>query len=167
MPWCAYGVHGEPTAHELTRDRGDPDHPGRRARSPEVGHRGRRAHGTSYDSPARARFASPATRDAIIGVRRLQPQSQLGDVPAELEGALPDVSYKMLRGGVDGRIPFGGVLALTLGFDYLGVLSAGEVYDRFTGPGIGAIDLRAGFAVTVTLGIEMRVMGDYTRFFYA
>ena len=89
------------------------------------------------------------------------------DPPPDIADSLPGVSYAVLRGGIDGRVPLGSVLALTAGFDYLGALSAGDVYNRFTGPSIGGIAARAGFAVTVTEGIEMRLGAEYTRFFYA
>ena len=84
-----------------------------------------------------------------------------------LVGALPDVSYKYMRVGVDGRAPLGSVFNLFAGFDYLGPLEAGEVYERFTAPSVGGIGARFGMAFTLDAGFEIRLMGEYTRMFYA
>ncbi len=88
----------------------------------------------------------------------------------EAEGALgdevPSASYKFLRVGVDGRIPIGPV-ALTVFFDYLGALSAGTVYDRFTGSSIGGIATGGGFVVPIASGFEVRLGAEYERWFYA
>ena len=84
-----------------------------------------------------------------------------------LVGALPDVSYKYLKGGVDGLIPVAGILNIVAGFDYIGPLSSGEVYDRFTMSSVGGIDVRFGLAFPIAMGFEARVMGEYHRMFYA
>jgi hypothetical protein len=86
---------------------------------------------------------------------------------ATLVGALPDVSYKFLKGGVDGLIPVAGIVNIVAGFDYIGPLDAGAVYDRFTMSSVGGIDVRIGLAFPVSMGFEARLMAEYTRMFYA
>jgi hypothetical protein len=84
--------------------------------------------------------------------------------PALLTGEVPDVSYLALRGGIDGRIPIGRV-GLLMGFDWLEPLSTGEVYGRFRDASVHGIGATAGLAVRVTGGFEMRLIGEYSRFF--
>jgi len=84
----------------------------------------------------------------------------------ELAGEVPTVSYTFLKVGVDGRIPIGPV-ALSVFFDYLGAVSAGEVYDRFQGSSIGGIAAGGAFIVPIAAGFEARVGAEYDRWFYA
>jgi hypothetical protein len=88
------------------------------------------------------------------------------DAPDQLAAEVPDVSYTLLRVGVDGRVPLGPVAALVM-FDYLGPLSAGAVYDRFRDASVAGIGLGAGVAVPVPAlaGLEVRLLVEYTRFF--
>jgi hypothetical protein len=84
--------------------------------------------------------------------------------PVALKGEVPDVSYIALRGGVDGRFPIGPV-ALLAGFDWLFPLKSGEVYDRFTGASVQGLAVTAGLAARVGAGFEVRLWGEYSRFF--
>jgi hypothetical protein len=90
------------------------------------------------------------------------------DAPKGLAAEVPDVSYTLLRVGVDGRVPLGAVAALVM-FDYLAPLSAGTIYDRFRDPSVAGIGLGAGVAVPVPAlpGLEARLLVEYTRFFSA
>lgn len=88
------------------------------------------------------------------------------DAPAALTDEVPSVSYKLLRFGLDMRIPAGPV-AVEFGGDFLLPLSSGEVYDRFTDPSVLGIEARLGVGVPVGAGIEIRLAGEYTRFFSA
>ena len=82
----------------------------------------------------------------------------------EVAGQVANVDYLALRFGLDGRIPLGS-LSLLAGFDFLEPLSTGEVYDRFTGAKVHGIGLMGGLAVGVASGVEIRVAGEYRRFF--
>jgi hypothetical protein len=86
--------------------------------------------------------------------------------PAWLGDEVPSVDYGFLRGGADARLPLGRA-AILLSAGYRGVLSAGEVGDRFRAGTVGAVDAGAGLAVALAAGFELRLLADYTRFFYA
>jgi hypothetical protein len=88
------------------------------------------------------------------------------DAPEALAPELPAASYKMLRFGLDMRIP-AGPIALDFGGDFLLPLAGGEVYDRFTDPSVLGIEARAGLSVPIVAGFEARLTGEYTRFFSA
>jgi hypothetical protein len=97
-----------------------------------------------------------------------------GDEALDISGAVASVDYEAVRPSIDLRIPMGPV-SLLAGFAYLGVVSAGEVYDRFTpfnrgtngSASIGAIELLAGLGLELTEGVEARVTFEYSRYFYS
>jgi len=97
-----------------------------------------------------------------------------GDEALDIAGHVASVDYEAVRPAIDLRIPVGAV-SLLAGFAYLGVVSAGEVYDRFTTfnrgtngtASIGAIELLAGLGVEVTPGVELRGTFEYSRYFYS
>jgi hypothetical protein len=86
------------------------------------------------------------------------------DAPADLADEVPDVSYTLLRGGLDVRVPVGPV-ALALGADYLGPLSTDDVYDRLEGASVAGVGFAAGVMVPITGGFEARLTAEYARFF--
>lgn len=86
------------------------------------------------------------------------------DAPEALARTVPNVSYTLVRGGLDLRVPAGPV-ALALGADYLFPLSSGPVYDRFAGASVQGIGAMAGVLVPVTTGVEARLLVEYARFF--
>jgi len=84
--------------------------------------------------------------------------------PALLAGEVPDVDYLALRGGIDGVIPIGRVSILA-GFDWLEPLKTGEVYGRFREASVHGIGAMAGVGVRIAGGFEVRLLGEYSRFF--
>jgi hypothetical protein len=84
--------------------------------------------------------------------------------PEALADEVPGVSYKLLRFGLDMRIPAGPV-AIEFGGDFLLPLSSGEVYDRFSDPSVLGVEGRLGLGIPLAAGIELRLAGEYTRFF--
>ncbi|MSP24675.1 MAG: hypothetical protein EXR75_05825 [Myxococcales bacterium] len=82
----------------------------------------------------------------------------------EIENELATVQYRYLKGGLDARIPFGRV-AVSPSFAYVGPLSGGTVFERFRGASLAGIEAGLELAVVVDSGIELRLGGDYTRFF--
>jgi hypothetical protein len=80
--------------------------------------------------------------------------------------ALPSVSYRYARAGVDLRVPLWR-FAVTAGGGYLGVLSAGDVASRFPRATVAGIDANLGGAFDWGSGIETRLTARYSRFFYA
>jgi hypothetical protein len=122
---------------------------------------------TRFDVGLRLRLRTGSEEAPVLG---LHGGFGLDSFDLEAEGALgdevPSASYKFLRVGVDGRIPIGPV-AINLFFDYLGAVSAGTVYDRFTGSSIGGIATGGGFIVPIASGFEVRLGAEYERWFYA
>lgn len=88
------------------------------------------------------------------------------DAPDPIEAEVPDVSYALLRLGVDGRMP-AGPIAIAAMVEYLAPLSTGDVYDRFKDPSVAGIGLGAGVIYPAMEGVEVRLWGEYTRFFSA
>ncbi|WP_437593195.1 hypothetical protein [Sorangium sp. So ce1000] len=86
------------------------------------------------------------------------------DAAEALARTVPNVSYTLVRGGLDARVPVGPV-ALALGAEYLLPLSSGPVYDRFAGASVQGIGAMAGVLVPVTTGVEARLLVEYARFF--
>ena len=84
--------------------------------------------------------------------------------PEALADEVPSVSYKLLRFGLDMRIPAGPV-AIEFGGDFLLPLSSGEVYDRFTDPSVLGVEGRIGLGIPLAAGFELRLAGEYSRFF--
>lgn len=119
------------------------------------------------DAGLRLRLRTGSEKAPVLG---LHGGFSMDRFELEADGALgdevPSVGYSFLRVGVDGRIPIGPV-ALGLFFDYLGAVSAGAVYDRFTGASIGGIALGGSFIVPIASGFEIRVGAEYDRWFYA
>ena len=115
----------------------------------------------------RARFRPGSNEGPVLGVSGgVNFTSFTFDGSATLATSTPDVNYVSLRGGVDARIPFWR-MALLLDAGYDGALSAGAVYDRFTGSTVGGLDFGAGFAILIASGFEARLTGHYTRYFYS
>ncbi|WP_437768216.1 hypothetical protein WMF27_14845 [Sorangium sp. So ce281] len=86
------------------------------------------------------------------------------DAAEALASTVPNVSYTLIRAGLDARVPVGPV-ALALGADYLFPLSSGQVYERFEGASVQGIGAMAGVLVPVTTGVEARLLLEYARFF--
>jgi hypothetical protein len=122
---------------------------------------------TRFDAGLRLRIRTGGDEAPVVG---LHGGFGLDTFDLEASGALadevPSASYAFLRGGVDGRVPLG-PMALALFFDYLGALSAGAVYDRFTGSSIGGIAAGGGLVVPIASGFEVRLGAEYERWFYA
>jgi hypothetical protein len=77
---------------------------------------------------------------------------------------LPDASYRVLRGGLDARLGAGPV-ALLLGVGYGQTREAGPARARFPRIEAGSVDARLGVALPLRERFELRLGGDYQRFF--
>jgi len=86
------------------------------------------------------------------------------DEPTALKGQIPNVDYSAIRAGVDARIPLGRP-ALVFGFDWIEPLSAGAVYDRFTGSKVHGVGAKLGLFIKIAGGFELRMAAEYSRFF--
>ena len=69
-----------------------------------------------------------------------------------------------MRVGLDARLTVWR-LAFLVGAGYLGVLDAGEVYDRFSAASVGGIDTELTLAVILGSGFETRLGAHYERYF--
>jgi hypothetical protein len=96
------------------------------------------------------------------------------EAATSIAGEVATVDYEYLRLAGDLRIPIGPV-SLLADVAYLAVVSAGEVYERFTpanrgtqgDASIGGVQLAAGLGIELTAGVELTAVFDYYRFFYA
>jgi hypothetical protein len=86
------------------------------------------------------------------------------DEPAALKGQVPNVDYRAIRAGFDGRFPVGRV-AILAGFNWIEPLSSGAVYDHFTGAKVHGVGGKLGFVVKIASGFELRIAAEYSRFF--
>ncbi|MDI1446948.1 hypothetical protein [Polyangium sp. 6x1] len=82
-----------------------------------------------------------------------------------LAAEIPTVSYRLVRVGLDGRIPLARPLTLMAAFSYLEPVEGGALYARFRDATIGGIDADLGVAFALTKGAEMSLSFGYTRFF--
>lgn len=81
-----------------------------------------------------------------------------------LSGEVPAVSYKIIRVGVDVRLPFWRMALLASG-GYQHPIEAGAVYERFREPSVRGADVGGGLAIKLGAGFEARAVATYTRFF--
>lgn len=88
------------------------------------------------------------------------------ETTSDLAKEIPDVDYTMFRFGVDARIPISAV-AIEADAAFLAPMSGGAVYDRFRDASVLGVEARAGLAIPLPAGFELRAMGEYTRFFSA
>jgi hypothetical protein len=88
---------------------------------------------------------------------------------------LPGVNYRFLRLGADARFP-GDKFSVIVGAGYRSLLStssgghtepaAGAIADRFPHTTVGGLDAKIGAAVPLTSGLELRLIVNYTRFWF-
>jgi hypothetical protein len=88
------------------------------------------------------------------------------DDAIQASAQLPSVHYKVLRGGLDGRVGHGD-LSLHAGASYLHVLSTGDFAALFPRATVGGIEASLGIADAVATGVELSLEVAYTRFFYS
>ncbi|AKT41596.1 hypothetical protein [Chondromyces crocatus] len=103
-------------------------------------------------------------QSAILGIGAGLRLQTFGYENTDIDGLLPDVSYTLVRLGLDLRAPVGPV-ALLAGFDFFIPMSSGLVYEQFTDPSVLGIALGGGVAIPISSGLEARVRLDYSRFF--
>ncbi|HVK69224.1 MAG TPA: hypothetical protein VM694_32420 [Polyangium sp.] len=82
-----------------------------------------------------------------------------------LAAEIPTVSYRLVRVGLDGRIPLARRFTLVAAFEYLEPLSGGALYERFRDTTIGGIDADLGVAFAFAKGTELSLSFGYTRLF--
>lgn len=87
--------------------------------------------------------------------------STSGSIAAEI----PTATYRFVRLGLTGSMTFARRFTLRAGFDYLGTISGGAVYDRFRDVTLNGIDARLGVSAEITDGLRANLIFDYTRFF--
>ena len=82
--------------------------------------------------------------------------------------SVPDVAYTSVRLGVDGRLVLGPVAVLA-GAGYLPVLTSGEISSAAYFPHlkVSGVEAMLGVGVHVAGPFEVRLVGEYRRYFYA
>lgn len=88
------------------------------------------------------------------------------DAAEPLASEIPSASYKLIQGGLDIRIP-AGPIRLILGGNFLYPLSGGAVYERQRDASVLGIEAKGGVGIPLATGFELRLTGEYTRFFSA
>lgn len=73
--------------------------------------------------------------------------------------------YLFIRGGIDARLPIVDWFAVMPSFGFIGPLSGGAVYDRFTGSSVLGIDAGLLLTFVIGAGIELRGGAEYIRYF--
>ena len=87
-----------------------------------------------------------------------------GDVP--VNGA-PDLGYASLQFGIASRWQLSHRIALSLDAAYLAVLDTGQLAMVFPHTSSFGVDVVAGVAVSIALGIEVRAGADFRSYFHA
>jgi hypothetical protein len=77
---------------------------------------------------------------------------------------LPEVDYKYIRVGADGRVPFGPA-AVFFGAGYMNIMSAGAFGDMFPHMTIAGVDAKVGGSYGLTPFLEAKAQFGYTRIF--
>lgn len=92
-------------------------------------------------------------------------RTSAGEAPPE---GIPNVAYQSVRAGFSGRINLHRRLALTVGFTWLTVLSAGEIDgpDYFPRSFVGGFEVHLGVAVPLVRDLEARFAVDWRRYFH-
>lgn len=122
---------------------------------------------TRFAAGLRARIRTDDAPSATVGLSgRFGLVRFAFDDDTPIADELPDVAYTYLRAGLDARVPFGRV-AIGVHGGYLGMLSSGDVLDRFRDPSVGGVDVGGTLGVSIVSGLEARLFGEYTRMFYA
>jgi hypothetical protein len=95
-----------------------------------------------------------------------------GEIDYSFHGALrtsaqlPDVQYRFVRGGLDGRVALGAIAVYGYA-SYLSVLSTGLFGTYFARASVGGIEGRIGVAHAIARGFELSLEIAYTRFYYS
>jgi hypothetical protein len=108
----------------------------------------------------RSRFA-PLVGVVLAYGRNVYDFTDAGQIISET----PSVDYRYLRPALDARFAFGPVV-LSVDTGYRAILAAGYVGDRFPRASIGGLDVGAGIAVRLPRDLELRLTGQYQRYFY-
>jgi hypothetical protein len=83
------------------------------------------------------------------------------------EDELPEVSYRYLRFGLDGRAALGERFAIYAGGEYRQVNELGALATRYSRTTVSSFGFGLGFGYAVTRAIEARLDGDFVRYSHA
>jgi hypothetical protein len=118
-----------------------------------------------YEGGLRARFFLGASE---VGVSAKYGEQRFDFTQAGSAAPLPDYDYGFVEGAADGRLALGGRLSLLARAGYLQVitnsLKASGFFPRAT---VGGVDAAFGPAFAVADLFELRLVGDYRRFFFS
>lgn len=87
------------------------------------------------------------------------------DDGGQLISEMPSVDYRYVRIAADGHLQLGRV-ALYTDVAYRAVVSPGYVGSRFPHSRVDGLDVGAGLSIGLPRGFQIRVSGQYARFFY-
>jgi len=123
---------------------------------------------TSYRAGLRVRIHPGGDQGTVIGISDAYASQSFdfGAIGGALAPQVPGVAYSANRTALDLRIP-AGRLALLAEAGFRAVLDAGAVAQRFRSTSVEGIDAELGGAFALTTGWELRLVGDYERYFYS
>lgn len=120
---------------------------------------------TRFGGDVRERIFVPGSRPIELGVFVGADASYFGmKTKTPLPALLPEARTIAVRLGIDGRMLVAGRFSLFIGGAYLLTTSPGEIYDRFRSPSVFGVDGELGAALGVAPGLEVRLLGRYTRY---
>ena len=121
---------------------------------------------TKWDVGLRGRIRTGSAKAPLIGLMAGAGGVIFAttNVPANLQGGVPDVNLVFFRASLDLRIPIDRAF-IVLGGGYKRPFGENAVYSRFKGATTNGIDVLAGVGVRVVNGLDVRLMANYDRFF--
>ncbi|MDP3275005.1 MAG: hypothetical protein Q8Q09_07395 [Deltaproteobacteria bacterium] len=90
-----------------------------------------------------------------------------GGSPTSTDPGVPAVQYQTVRVGASARLSAGDRVAILLGASGMPLLSAGNIGQYFTRSTGAAVEAQLGVAIKLVSGLELRVLADGRRYFYA
>ncbi|HEX8792773.1 MAG TPA: hypothetical protein VF765_17630 [Polyangiaceae bacterium] len=121
----------------------------------------------SFDVGATERIPLPRGLTANVSEGYGGDDFQFTDGLAAGAAALPSVSYRFVRVGVEVRYPFLSVFAAWAGGSYLDVLSSGYTAQLFPRETVGGVEAHLGASWRLAKSWALSLSGAYTRFFYS
>ncbi|HVY26673.1 MAG TPA: hypothetical protein VHB79_08970 [Polyangiaceae bacterium] len=121
---------------------------------------------TRFGGELRERLLLPGPHAFELGVLLGADASWFGmTAKAPVPALLPAARTVALRFGLDARLLLGWRLSVLAGGGYLYTTSRGDIYEHFRKPRVQGLDADFGFAVRLEAGLELVLLGRYTRYF--
>lgn len=121
---------------------------------------------TRFGGELRERLIAPGPHRLEVGLLVGMDANYFGiEADRPVPALLPAARTVALRFGADGELLLAWRLSMLLGAAYLHVTSAGEIYDQFRDDHLAGFDGNLGFSIALGYGVDLRLIGRYTRYF--